>query len=131
VDTIGLLINLVVTSGDVQDRHMIAPLLAIARERFSSLKKAIADGGYQGKATADEVQEMAGIPLMIVKRSDAAKGFHVLPKRWIVERTYSWMGRCRRLAKDYENLTRSHVGFIILAMIRLMLRRIVRHAGAT
>jgi len=110
---------------------MIAPLLAIARERFSSLKKAIADGGYQGKATADEVQEMAGIPLMIVKRSDAAKGFHVLPKRWIVERTYSWMGRCRRLAKDYENLTRSHVGFIILAMIRLMLRRIVRHAGAT
>jgi transposase len=81
--------------------------------------------------TADEVQEVAGIPLEIVKRSDAAKGFHVLPKRWIVERTYGWMGRCRRLAKDYENLTRSHVGFIILAMIRLMLRRIVRHAGAT
>ena len=74
---------------------------------------------------------MAGIPLEIVKRSDAAKGFYVLPKRWIVERTYGWMGRCRRLAKDYENLTRSHVGFIILAMIRLMLRRIVRHAGVT
>ena len=81
MDTIGLLINLVVTPGDVQDRHMIAPLLAIARERFSSLKNAIADGGYQGKATADEVQEVAGIPLEIVKRSDAAKGFHVLPKR--------------------------------------------------
>ena len=110
---------------------MIAPLLAIARQRFSSLKNAIADGGYQGKATADEVQEVAGIPLEIVKRSDAAKGFYVLPKRWIVERTYGWMGRCRRLAKDYENLTRSHVGFIILAMIRLMLRRIVRHAGVT
>ena len=70
---------------------MIAPLLAIARERFSSLKKAIADGGYQGKATADEVQEMAGIPLEIVKRSDAAKGFHVLPKRWIVDApTVGW-----------------------------------------
>jgi transposase len=110
---------------------MIAPLLAIARERFPSLKKAIADGGYQGKATADEVQEQAGIPLEIVKRSDTAKGFHVLPKRWIVERTYGWMGRCRRLAKDYENRTRSHVGFIILAMIRLMLRRIVRYAAAT
>src|SRR5262252_7274110 len=116
---------------DVQDRNMIAPLLAIARMRFPSLKKAIADGGYQGKMTADEVQEAAGIPLEIVKRSDTAKGFYVLPKRWIVERTYGWLGRCRRLAKDYENLTRSHVAFIILAMIRLMLRRIVRHVGAT
>ena len=110
---------------------MIAPLLAIARKRFPSIKKAIAEGGYKGKPTADEVMQEAGIPLEIVKRSDTAKGFHVLPKRWIVERTYGWMGRCRRLAKDYENLTRSHVGFIILAMIRLMLRRIVRHAGAT
>jgi transposase len=51
-----------------------------------------------------------------VSGSDTAKGFHVLPKRWIVERTYGWLGRCRRLAKDYENLTRSHVGFVILAM---------------
>jgi transposase len=71
------------------------------------------------------------VDVRVADVSDAAKGFHVLPKRWIVERTYGWMGRCRRLAKDYENLTRSHVGFIILAMIRLMLRRIVRHAGAT
>ena len=110
---------------------MIAPLLAIACKRFSSLEKAMADGGYQGKATADDVQEQAGIPLEIVKRSDAAKGFYVLPKRWIVERTYGWLNRCRRLVKDYENLTRNHAAFIILAMIRLMLRRIVRHLGAT
>ena len=110
---------------------MIAPLLAIARERFPSLEKAIADGGYQGKPTSDEVQQQAGIPLEIVKRPDTAKGFKLLPKRWIVERTYGWLGRCRRLAKDYENFTRSHVAFIILAMIRLMLRRIVRHAAAT
>jgi transposase len=121
----------VVTPGDVQDRHIIAPLLAIARKRFPSLKKAIADGGYQGKLTAEEVQQQAGIPLEIVKRSDIAKGFQVIPKRWIVERTYGWLGRCRRLAKDYENLTRSHIGFIILAMIRLMLRRIVRLASDT
>jgi len=121
----------VVTPGDVQDRHIIAQLLAIARERFPSLKSAIADGGYQGKLTADEVQQQAGIPLEIVKRSDIAKGFYILPKRWIVERTYGWLGRCRRIVKDYENLTRSHVGFIILAMIRLMLRRIVRLATST
>ena len=54
-----------------------------------------------------------------------------MPKRWIVERTYGWLNRCRRLVKDYENLTRNHAAFIILAMIRLMLRRIVRHLGAT
>jgi transposase len=92
----------------------------------------MADGGYQGKPNADDdVQELAGIPLEIVKRSDTAKGFYVLPKRWIVERTYGWLNRCRRLVKDYENLSRNHAAFIILAMIRLMLRRIVRHAGAT
>ena len=61
---------------------MIAPLLAIASKRFPLLEKAIADGGYQGKPTADDVKEQAGIPLEIVKRSDAAKGFYVLPKRW-------------------------------------------------
>jgi transposase len=71
---------------------------------------AFADGGSQGKASAEEVQEDAGISLKIVKRSDVAKGFYVLPKRWIVERTYGWLGRCRRLAKEAENLTRSHVG---------------------
>jgi transposase len=120
-----------VTPADVQDRNMIAPLLAIACKRFPSIEKAIADGGFQGKATADDVQDQAGIPLEIVKRSDVIKGFVLLPKRWIVERTYGWLGRCRRLAKDYENLTRSHVGFIILAMIRLMLRRIVRLQGAS
>ena len=131
VDTLGLLINLLVTPANVQDRDAIAPLLAVARQRFASLKKAIADGGYQGKPTAYEVQNQAGISLEIVKRSDTVKGFYVLPKRWIVERTYGWLGRCRRLGKDYENLSRSHVGFIILAMIRLMLRRIVRLARAT
>ena len=78
---------------------MIAPLLAIACKRFPSLEKAIADGGYQGKSTADDVKEQAGIPLEIVKRSDAAKGFYVLPKRWIVERTYGWLNVADGLSK--------------------------------
>jgi transposase len=119
-----------VTPGDIQDRDAIAPLLKVARGRFPSLKAALADGGYQGAATADAVRESSGLPLEIVKRSDA-KGFKVLPKRWIVERTFGWLGRCRRLAKDFENLTISHVGFIVLAMIRLMLRRIVRLRAKT
>ncbi len=105
---------------------MIAPLLREARKMFPTLKRAIADGGYQGATTAEAVRAEAKIPLEIVKRSDTATGFKVLPKRWIVERTFGWLGRCRRLAKDFENLARSHSAFIILAMIRVMLRRIVR-----
>jgi transposase len=93
---------------------------------FPTLERAIADGGYQGRATANAVRADAGIPLEIVKRSDQPGGFRVLPKRWIVERSFGWLGRCRRLAKDFENLARSHAAFFILAMIRLMLRRIVR-----
>ena len=92
---------------------------------FSSIEKAVADGGYEGAATAAQVQTDAKTPLEIVKRSDTAKGFKVLPKRWIVERTFGWLGRCRRLAKDFENLTRVHMASIVLAMIRLMSRRIV------
>ena len=71
-DTLGLLINIVLTPGEVQDRHVIAPLLEIARKRFASLNNAIADGSYQGKPTTGEVQQQAGIPLEIVKRSNVA-----------------------------------------------------------
>jgi transposase len=120
------LINFVVSPASVQDRDMIAPLLKIARRRFPSLERAIADGGYQGAATATAVKAEADLPLEIVKRSDTATGFVLLPKRWIVERTFGWLGRCRRSAKDFENLTRSHAAFFVLAMIRLMVRRTSR-----
>jgi len=109
---------------------MIAPLLKVARRGCPRIARAIADGGYSGGATAAEVKAEAGIPLEIVKRSDAVRGFSVLPKRWIVERTFGWLGRCRRLVKDFENLARSHAAFIILAMIRLMLRRLSRSRNA-
>src|SRR5262245_10738064 len=106
---------------------MIAPLLAIARKRFPSLENAIADGGYQGKVTVDEVQEQAGIPLEIVKRSDMRKGFQPLPKRWIAERTYGWplSPTCQSLRKPHSQPR------VILTMIRLMLRRIVRLGRST
>ena len=126
VDTLGLMAALVVTPANLQDRDCIAPLMKAARRVFPTIQKAVADGGYQGEATAADVLAEAGIPLEIVKRSDAVKGFVVLPKRWIVERTFGWLGRCRRLAKDFENLTCTHMAFVVLAMIRLMLRRIVR-----
>lgn len=108
---------------------MIGPLLAVAKRAMATLACAIADGGYQGERTATEVRDMAGMPLEIAKRRDNAKGFQVVPKRWIVERTFGWLGRCRRLAKDFENLARCHGGFIILAMIRLMMRRLARLRG--
>lgn len=128
VDTLGLMTAFVVTPASVQDRDCIAVLLRLARQMFAGIEKGVADGGYQGSATAADVRAEAGIPLEIVKRPDTAKGFEVLPKRWIVERTFGWLGRCRRLAKDFENLTRTHMAFVMLAMIRLMLRRIARLA---
>lgn len=126
-----LLIGLVVTPASVQDRDAIAPLLAVSAAMFPTLARAIADGGYQGQATADAVDAGAGIPLEIVKRSDVGKGFVVLPKRWIVERTFGWLGRCRRLAKDFERRLRTHTGWIILAVIRVMMRRIARRRAAS
>lgn len=125
-----MMVGLIVTPANIQDRDVIATLLKKARTMHPSLAKALADGGYQGAATAAEVKAEADIPLDIVKRSDTAKGFKLLPKRWIVERTFGWLGRCRRLAKDFENLTRSHAAFVILAMIRLMLRRLTRPCTA-
>jgi len=67
---------------------------------------------------------MPGLATEIVNRSDAAKGFEVLPRRWLVARTFAWLGRCRRLAKDFENLSRNALAFLKLASIRLMLRRL-------
>ena len=120
------MLGVAITPGSVQDRDQIAPLLKEVRRLFPFLERAIADGGYQGAATTATVRKAARVPLEIVKRSDKAKGFVVLPKRWIVERTFGWLGRCRRLAKDFENLSRSHLAFVQLAMIRLMMRRIAR-----
>ncbi len=92
---------------------------------FPFLKKLFADGGYQGplfqKALAKVLPQ---IVTEIVKRSDRAKGFYILPRRWVVERTFAWLNRCRRLAKDWENLTRNALAFLRLASIRLMLRRL-------
>jgi len=94
------------------------------------LTKLYADGGYQGPLFRRAVAKiMARVNVEIVKRSDHAKGFvvlltgmRILPKRWVVERTFAWLGRCRRLAKDWENLNRKALAFLRLASIRLMLR---------
>ena len=92
---------------------------------FPFLKKLIADAGYQGQQFKQALAKtLPHLEIEIVKRSDRAKGFVLLPKRWIVERSIAWLNRCRRLAKDWENLNFSALIFLRLASIRLMLRKL-------
>jgi transposase len=116
---------------NIQDRDGALPLLKEARQLFPFIERLFADGAYQGPATATAVSALGRWELEVVKRSDQAQGFVVLPKRWIVERTFAWLGRCRRLSKDFETLTRTALAFLRLAMIRLMLRRIARPSNPT
>jgi putative transposase len=96
------------------------------RFRFAWLRHIFADGGYAGPKLADALAELGDWTLEIVKRSDAAEGFVVLPRRWVVERTFAWLGRCRRLAKDWEKSTESATAWTNIASIRLTTRRIAR-----
>lgn len=115
----------IVHAADIQDRDGGVVLMASLFGLFPFLLKLYADGGYQGPAFQSGMrQAMAQVRVEIVKRSDQAKGFTVLPKRWIVERTIAWLNRCRRLAKDWENLNRRALAFLRLASIRLMIRRL-------
>jgi transposase len=119
----------VIHAADVQDRDGGVLVMASLFGLYPFLLKLYADGGYQGaqfKAALERV--MRQVNLEIVKRSDAAKAFVVLPKRWIVERTIGWLNRCRRLAKDWENLSFTALVFLRFASIRLMLRRLCNPA---
>jgi len=92
---------------------------------FPFLLKLYADGGYQGPVFQRAMRKiMSQVNVEIVKRSDTAKAFVALPKRWIVERTLAWLGRCRRLARDWENFNQKALAFLRLASIRLMIRKL-------
>jgi transposase len=120
-----LVLQVIVHAADIQDRDGGQLLLATLFGLFPFLRKLYADGGYQGPKFQRAVKRaLRRVRLEIVKRADAAKGFVVLPKRWIVERTIGWLNRCRRLAKDWENLNRKALAFLRLASIRLMVRRL-------
>jgi transposase len=116
-----------VHAADIQDRDGGAMLMATLFGLFPFLTKLYADGGYQGPVFQEAMQSiMSQVNVEIVKRSDHAKGFVVLPKRWVVERTLAWLNRCRRLAKHWECRTRKARAFLLLASIRLMVRRLGR-----
>ena len=125
MDTIGLLLIVVVHAANIQDRYGAKIVLEQVTGRFSRLQLIWADGGYSGKLI-EWVNVMCGWILEIVKRSDDVKGFKVLPHRWIVERTFAWLGRYRRLSKDYEGLTESSQAFIYAAMIHIMIKRLAK-----
>src|SRR6516164_3661774 len=125
VDTQGLLLHALVHSADIQDRDGGVLVMATLFGLHPFLLKLYADGGYQGPIFQSAVRKiLRQIDVEIVKRSDTAKGFAVLPKRWIVERTIAWLNRCRRLTKDWECLNRKALAFLRLASIRLMLRKL-------
>jgi len=127
VDTEGLVLQVIVHAADIQDRDGGVLLLASLFGLFPFLRKLYADAGYQGPKFQKALKRvLRRVKLEIVKRSDAANGFVVLPKRWIVERTIAWLNRCRRLAKDWENLNRKALVFLRLASIRLMVRRLCK-----
>ena len=125
VDTVGLLLHALVTSADVQDRDGGLMVLSTLFGRFPFLEKLFADTAYVGPVFHDGLAlAMPDLATEIVRRSDRAKGFVVLPQRWIVEPTIGWLNRCRRLAKDWENLNHNALAFLRLASIRLMLRKL-------
>ncbi len=126
VDTLGLPLSVCVTPADVQDRAGAHLLLAGLGPLVPRLKKIWADGAYSGKELAGWCKEQGGWELEIVERDRRVSGFEVLPKRWIVERTFGWLRRDRRLGKDYERKVQTSETLIEVAMIRLILRRLAR-----
>jgi putative transposase len=124
----GLLLSVVVTGANVQDRRGALSLLEILGHRFSRLRLIWADQAYTGDLATWvwTLRSWGRIRLEVVKRLEGLPGFHVLPKRWIVERTFGWLNRYRRLSKDYEFLTQTSETVIRVAMIHLMIRRLAR-----
>lgn len=123
VDTLGLVLAVVVHAGDIQDRDGAVLAIQELRRLYCWVKIIFADSGYNSVALAAFCFAYGGMALIIVKRTAGMVGFKVLPKRWIVERTFGWLGRNRRLSKDYERLPRVSAAFIRVAMIRLLLQR--------
>lgn len=126
-DTCGFLIFILVHAADIQDRDGAVDVLAGIRTRFPWLRHVFADGGYAGEKLRSALVGMGKWTIEIIKRSDKAKGFEVLPRRWVVERTFAWLGRCRRLAKDWERSIASSTAWALIASIRMLTRRTARY----
>lgn len=125
-DTIGLLVGLEVHGAGIQDRDGAPDVLKAVATRYPMLRHIFADGGYAGPKLRDALKAIGRWSVQIVKRSDTADGFEVLPRRWVVERTLAWLGRCRRLSKDWEKSIASAEAWVLIAHIR----RVTRHLAS-
>ena len=125
-DTEGHLVGLQVHAANIQDRDGAVDVLASLRSLYPWLRHVFADGGYAGEKLRKALAQFGKWTLEIIRRSEQARGFAVLPRRWVVERTFAWLGRCRRLAKDIETTIASATAWVLLAHIRLLTRRLAR-----
>jgi transposase len=125
-DTNGLLVAAVVHQADVQDRDGAPLVLASARYLYPWLRHIFADGAYSSAKLDTALEKIGRWTIGVVKRSDAASGFVVLPRRWVVERTLAWLNRNRRLAKDFEATVESALAWLFLASVKLLMRRLGR-----
>jgi transposase len=123
-DTNGLLLGVHVHPANVQDCHGAVPLLERVRSRFPRLRHVFADRIYRGDQLKNALSHCGPWTIEIVQRPDGVKGFQLLPRRWVVERTFAWCGRCRRLAKDFEGSAATEAAWILVAHIRLLTRRL-------
>lgn len=126
VDTMGLLLVVVVTAACVQERDGAKLLFQRLTGACKKLRRLWVDGGYRGPTLRDWVAQHCRFCLAVVLRTDDQKRFVVLPRRWVVERTFAWLNHHRRLSKDYERLPVTSEALIYIAMIRLMVRRLAR-----
>ena len=117
---------ILVHAADIQDRDGAVDDLKAIRFRFPWLRHVFADGGYAGNKLKTALQGHGSWTLEIIKRSDTARGFELLPRRWVVDRTFAWLGRCRRLTEDWERSFESSTAWATIASIRMLTRRIAR-----
>lgn len=123
-DTMGLLVGAIVHPANIQDRDGAPLLLASVRDSFPWLRHVFADSAYAGEKLKGALEELGDWTIEVVKRPQAAKGFVLLPRRWVVERTIAWLSRNRRLAKDFEATIDSAVTWLYIASVKLMCRRL-------
>jgi transposase len=125
-DTNGLLLAVYVHPANVQDVHGAVPLLEGLHDCFPRLRHVFADRVYRGKQLVNALSHCGPWTIEIVERPPGVKGFQLLPRRWVVERTFAWFGRCRRLAKDFEGSAATEVAWLLVAHLRLLTRRLAR-----
>jgi putative transposase len=125
-DTNGLLLAAHVHPANIQDVHGAVPLLERLRLRFPKLRHIFADRIYRGEQLVNALSRCGPWTIEIVERPPGVKGFQLLPRRWVVERTFAWFGRCRRLAKDFEGSAATELAWLLVAHLRLLTRRLAR-----